>query len=100
MRRYNRTLNADNNTKTATFELRSELYDTNTTYAKIGATRLTRSKPVTLGSNTDALKRKIVFKSGLGENAFDEYWDETYARPWDQFVWNSQAIHERRRGNW
>ena len=95
MRRYNLTLNADNNTKTATFEMRSELYDTNTTYAKDWSDKVDRSKPVTLGSNTEDLKRKIVFKSGLGENAFDEYWDETYARPWDQFVWNSSKQYTK-----
>ena len=95
MRRYNLTLNADNNTKTATFEMRDELYDTNTTYAKDWSDKVDRSKPVTLGSNTEDLKRKIVFKSGLGENAFDEYWDETYARPWDQFVWNSSKQYTK-----
>ena len=95
MRRYNLTLNADNNTKTATFEMRSELYRTNTTYAKDWSDKVDRSKPVTLGSNTEDLKRKIIFKSGLGENAFDEYWDETYARPWDQFVWNSSKQYTK-----
>ena len=89
MRRYNLVLNADANAGTATFLMRSELYDTNTTKSKDWSDKVDRTKPVTLSSNLDEIKRKLTFQHSLGDNNFDEYWDATYARPWDRQVWNS-----------
>lgn len=89
MQRYNMALDVNVQDNLAYLYLKSELYDTNLQNAKNWSSKLDRSKPITMSSNANDLKRVLTFRHELNDNNFGNWWEETYNNDWDSFTYRS-----------